>query len=437
MMLGLLIYGYCTGTCSSRRIERATYDSVAFRVIAAGSHPHFTRISDFRKQHLGSFKGLFLQILQVCQKAGLVKLGHVALDGTKMQGNASKHKAMSYERMGKAEQELKAEIEGLLIKAQAADDADDAQFGRGQREEDIPAELARRESRLARIQHAKAQLEAEAKKTRADELLAQAKHQVESANQRNTSTAKEAQLTKAVVSLETAERLHAEAFAGDDKDDHPTGGGKTPEGLGTHRVPADSEGAPEGRAQYNFTDPDSRLQKGHGMYLQGYNCQVAVDAANHVIVAQAVSNNSPDNHNLAPMLDEVVQNCGRSPAVATADTGYWNASVLEQTAHLESEIYIALGREKATQNSPSKALSGARAVMHEKLTSAEGKAIYARRKAIVEPVHGNIKESQRYRRFLLRGLGKVAGEFSLLTTCHNLLKLFRSGCSPQVALSAA
>lgn len=437
MMLGLLIYGYCTGICSSRRIERATYDSVAFRVIAAGCHPHFTRISDFRKRHLGTFKDLFLQVLQLCQKAGLVKLGHVALDGTKIQGNASKHKAMSYERMGKAEQELKTEIEGLLMKAQAADDADDVQFGPGQREEDIPAELARRESRLARIQQAKAQLEAEAKKTRADELLAQAEQQIESAQQRKTTTAKDTQLTKAVVSLETAERLHAQAFESNDDDDHPTGGSKTPEGLGTHRVPADAEGAPEGRAQHNFTDPDSRLQKGHGMYLQGYNCQVAADATNHVIVAQGVSNNSPDNHNLAPMLDEVVRNCGRAPDVVTADTGYWNASVLEQTAHLGSDIYIALGREKASANPPTKPIDGARAVMREKLTSAKGKAIYARRKAIVEPVHGNIKESQRYRRFLLRGMEKVAGEFSLLTTCHNLLKLFRSGCFPQVVGSVA
>jgi transposase len=296
MMLGLLIYGYCTGTCSSRRIERATYDNVAFRVIAAGAHPHFTRIADFRRQHLAAFKGLFLQVLLLCQKAGVVKLGHVALDGTKIQGNASKHKAMSYERMGKAEAELKAEIDGLLAKAQAADAADDLRLGRGGREEDVPAELARREDRLARIQEAKAQLEAEAKHTRANELLDEAEQHIRSAQNRSSSQAKEAAMTKAVVAMEAAQKLHEQAFSSDDDDDYPTGGSKTPEGLTTHRVPADHEGAPQARAQYNFTDPDSRLQKSQGHYLQGYNCQVAADSAHHIIVAQAVSNNAPDSH---------------------------------------------------------------------------------------------------------------------------------------------
>jgi IS5 family transposase len=202
-------------------------------------------------------------------------------------------------------------------------------------------------------------------------------------------------------------------------------------------VPADAEGAPQPHAQYNFTDPESRIQKGNGTFLQGYNCQVAADAAYHVIVAQAVSNNAPDNHNLAPMLDEVVRNCGRAPDVVTADTGYWNASVLDQTDHLESDIYIALGREKGANKEQAQELSGARAVMCAKLTSKEGKGIYARRKAIVEPVHGNIKESQRYRRFLLRGMEKVAAEFALLATCHNLLKLFRYGTPVQSAFKAA
>jgi transposase len=438
MMLGLLIYGYCTGTCSSRRIEGATYDNVAFRVIAAGAHPHFTRIADFRKQHLKAFKGLFLQVLLLCQKAGLVKLGHVALDGTKIQGNASKHKAMTYERMGKAEKELKAEIEALLAKAQSADDAEDAQHGQGKSEEDVPAELARRQSRLARIQQAKTMLEAEAKKTRADELLTDAEKQIRSAKERKTDKTKDAQMMKAVVSIETAQELHSQAFESDDDDDHPTGGIKTAEGLLTHRVPADADGAPQGNAQYNFTDPNSRIQKSNGTFLQGYNCQVAVDSAHQVIVAQAVTNNAPDNHNMAPMLDELVRNCGEAPDVVTADTGYWNAAVLHDTAHFKSDIYIALGREKKLRDpAPTEDPEGPRALMRKKLNSAEGKAIYARRKAIVEPVHGNIKESQRYRRFLLRGMQSVAAEFSLLATGHNLLKLFRSGIPFRSVLAAA
>jgi transposase len=437
MMLGLLIYGYCTGTCSSRRIERATYDNVAFRVIAAGSHPHFTRIADFRRQHLAAFKGLFLQVLQLCQKAGLVKLGHVALDGTKIQGNSSKHKAMSYERMGKAEAELKAEIDGLLAKAQAADAAEDLQFGSGKHEEDIPAELARRQERLARIQHAKAQLEAEAKHTRANELLDEAERHLESSQGRSSAEAKQAAMTKAVVAMETAQELHEQAFDGDGHDDPPTGGSKTPEGLKTHRVPANPDGSPQPRAQYNFTDPDSRLQKSQGHYLQGYNCQVAADSGHHIIVAQAVSNNAADSHNLAPMLDAVVENCGRAPEVVTADTGYWNASVLDETAHVNSDIYIALARERSGASPKSSTPSAARVVMRDKLATAEGKTIYARRKAIVEPVHGNLKESQGCRRFLLRGLQKVAAEFSLVTTCHNLLKLFRSGPTPGLLSMAA
>jgi transposase len=438
MMLGLLIYGYCVGTCSSRRIERATYDNIAFRVIAAGSHPHFTRISDFRKRHLRALKGIFLQVLQLCQKAGLVKLGHVALDGTKMQGNASKHKAMSYERMCKTERELKQEIEALLSQAAQLDEAEDAEHGRGQQEQDIPAELVRREERLARIAAAKAILESEAKKTRAEALLDQAENRIKSAQGHDVAKVKSAQMTAAAACLDKAKKLGEEVFNDDDDGAPPTGGNKTPEGLPTHRIPADATGAPQGKAQYNFTDPDSRIQKSNGTFLQGYNCQVAVDSAHQVIVAQAITNHAADNHNMAPMLDELVRNCGEAPDVVTADTGYWNASVLKDTAHLKSDIYIALGREKKSGESASdEAPAGARALMRKKLHTKQGKAIYARRKAIVEPVHGNIKESQRYRRFLLRGMECVAAEFSLLTTGHNLLKLFRSGIPLQSILAAA
>jgi transposase len=438
MMLGLLIYGYCVGTCSSRRIEQATYDNIAFRVIAAGSHPHFTRISDFRKRHLRALKGIFLQVLKLCQKAGLVKLGHVALDGTKIQGNASKHKAMSYERMGKTEQDLKKEIDALLAQAQRADDAEDAEHGRGQQKQDIPAELARREERLARIEAAKAALEAEAKKTRAEELLDQAGNRIKSAKEHDAESVKSTQMTVAAACLDKAQKLRKEILDDHNDDiDPPTGGDKTPEGLLTHRVPADADGLPKSKAQYNFTDPDSRIQKSNGAFLQGYNCQAAVDSAHQIIVAQAVTNNAADNYNLAPMLDELVRNCGAEPDVVTADTGYWNASVLRDTEHLKSDIYIALGREsKAAKAPPTNAPGGARALMRRKLDSEQGKAIYARRKAIVEPVHGNIKESQRYRRFLLRGMQAVAAEFSLLTAGHNLLKLFRSGIPLHAVLAA-
>jgi len=365
MMTALLLYAYCVGVYSSRRIERATYEDVAFRVISGGEHPHFTRIAAFRRRHLDAFAGIFVQSIEVCREAGMVSLGLVAIDGTKMQGNASKHKAMSYERMGEQEQRLRVEIESLLQRAEEADQSEDNRFGASQQEEDLPEELRRREGRLEKRR--------------------------------------------------------------DDDDEPPSHTGDSTAGLPTHRIKATPEGKPHPKAQYNFTDPESRIQESGGVFLQGYNCQAVVDADSQVIVAQGVTNLAPDNGQLVPMLDQVSQTCGRAPQKGLGDAGYWapdNPTACEQR---DIDIYISTRRARHG-NSPADPFDGdsPRATMEAKLSTSEARALYASRKAIVEPVFGQIKEVRGFRRFLLRGMRKVAGEWSMLTATHNLLKLFRN-----------
>ena len=422
MMLGLLIYGYCTGVFSSRRIQRATYEDVAFRVLAGGSQPFHTTISDFRRDHLGAFKGLFLQVLRMCQEAGLVKLGHVALDGTKVQGNASKHKAMSYGHMKKTEEKLKAEIDELLNQAKDMDTAEDTRLGVGCQEQDLPSELARRESRLAKIAEAKAALEAEARRTRAEHLASLACEQAALAAQSEHQADADAALKKATKHIKEAERI---ASSGPDDGPPASGGNLTEDGLITHRAPATAEGLPTDAAQRNFTDPDSRIMKSADGYVQGYNCQQAVDGEHQIIVAQGVTNQGTDNHNLKPMLEQVRDNLGSVPTATTADTGYWNAEVMQQADALGATVYVALGREK--KQGETGTTTPVRQAMAERLASPEGTNVYRQRKFVVEPVHGQIKEARGFRRFHLRGLEKAGAEWSLVCLGHNLLKLFRYG----------
>src|SRR5271157_3039200 len=268
MMMRVLLYGYCIGSYSSRKIEAKTYEDIAFRYLAADEHPDHSTLAEFRKRHLEALAGLFCQALQLCEKAGLVKLGHVAIDGSKIQGNASKHKAMSYERMSEAEKKLQAEVEALLRRAEAVDAAEDEQYGKDQAGDELPAELARRESRLAKIRAAKAELEAEARQ-KAEEKQAAAEVQIE---QRR-------------------------------------------------------EQVPDPKAQRNFTDPESRIMPDgshKGSFVQGYNAQLAVDGKAQVIVAAEVTQQSNDQQQLVPMLEQVKQNVGAQPQAVSADAGYWN-----------------------------------------------------------------------------------------------------------------
>jgi transposase len=422
MMTALLLYAYIVGVFSSRRIERATYEDVAFRVLTAGQHPDFTVIADFRRRHINAFANIFQQTVALCQRAGMVKLGLVALDGTKMQGNASKHRAMSFERMQEQEKRLEGEIQELLQRSENADRADDERFGAGQREEDLPTELRRREGRLERIRAAKRALEEEARHARVEKLQQQAAAQDAKATQEEDPAERKRATTRADKSRAPAAEL-AEHF---DDDEPPSSMGTTSSGLETHRIKTTPEGAPDPKAQRSFTDPDSRIQESGGSFLQGYNCQAVVDAEAQVIVAQGVTNQPPDNHHLEPMLEQAAANLGRLPTAAVADAGYWTP---DNAAYGEThgvDLYISTRRARRGRPPPAPPLDDSpRSRMTRKLLSDAGRALYKRRKAIVEPVFGQIKEARGFRRFLMRGLRKVGGEWAMLAATHNLLKLFR------------
>jgi len=402
MMVRLLIYAYCRGVPGSRRIERATYEDVAFRYLAADQHPDHDTIADFRKEHLANLAQLFVQVLKLCQQAGLVKLGHVALDGTKVKANASKHKAMSYERLGETEKRLEAEVQALLVEAARIDAEEDGKYGKGKRGDELPEELARRESRLGKIREAKAALEEEAR---------------EAAKQ------KQAEVKARLRERERQEEERGRKF-----------GGRPPQA-------ADPEQAkPEPKAQRNFTDPDSRIMKDGATkeFVQGYNAQAAVDSQAQVIVAASVTQEANDKKQLVPMLEQVEVMTGSKPEQATADAGYFSGPSVTDPKLEGINLLVAPDRQKhgeevpgATEPPPPEA--GLAERMREKLRTVEGRAVYKMRKAVVEPVFGQIKEARGFRKFLLRGLEKVQAEWKLICATHNLLKLFQSGWSPQSA----
>ena len=435
MMVALLVYGYCAGVFSSRRIARATHEDVAFRVIAGGEHPHFTTVNQFRLTHREALAKLFVQVLRLCKKAGLVKLGHVAFDGSKVAANASKHKAMSYKRMQEEERRLEAEVRALLAKADEADAREDAQYGVGKAPEDLPEELRRREARLSRIREAKVALEQEAAEARAEELRELASVQREKANDASVDPAER---QRAAMRAEKTEEK-ARELTGEDSDDDGPGGGSATGELPHHRVAAEPDGTPKPRAQRNFTDPDSRIMVKGRDVLQGYNAQAAVDAECQIIVAAAVTNQPPDQEHLAPMLDLVIANCGEAPGIATADNGYLSRENVAVCAAYAVDAYIATGRDPAKAADASQhptPAQQARAAMAAKLATPEGKAIYARRKCIVEPAFGQIKQARGFRRFSFRGLAGVRAEWSFVCATHNLLKLFRHAGWGGVAASA-
>ncbi|MFM2418137.1 MAG: hypothetical protein RL385_2860 [Pseudomonadota bacterium] len=335
MMVALLLYGYCTGVFSSRKLEEATHVDVAFRVLCANHQPHFTTTNGFRRVHRSALADLFVQVLKLCQRAGLVKLGQVAIDGTKMQANASKHKAMSHVRMEAEEKRLRAEIERLLASADDADAREDAEYGPGQRAFELPEELKRREGRLAKIREAKAALEQKAREQRANELRTQAKVREQAAKILPEKAAK-GETTKAEHAREKARELD-----GRDESLEPAQGE-----LPWRTMEVETDGSPKPSSQRNFTDSESSIMLGRHGFIQAYNCQAAVDGAHQIIVAADATNQSTDNALLPRMTGQVVGNLGVLPKVVLADTGYWNPNAVEHVSSLGVEVLVAVRRDK-------------------------------------------------------------------------------------------
>jgi transposase len=406
MMVTLLVYAYCVGVCSSRKIAAACDRNLAFRAIVGDDPPDFRTISDFRKLHAAAFRPLFLEILRLAGELGMVKLGNLSTDGTKMRANASRHKAMSYGYMNKEINRLEAEIDQLLKQAEELDAEQDAALG-SRRGDELPDELQRREQRLAKIREAKARLEAEAQ-ARAEEEQ----------------------------SRRDEERARRE-------DEGRRRRGKEP-------APVDPN--PADKAQTNFTDPKSKIMKQSNKgFDYSYNAQAVVDSAEQIIVAAETTDAANDKQQAVPMAEAALDNLkaagiqrpqGADGTVAaipnTADSGYFSEEAVEETEKLGMDPHFAVGRQKhreAPAPPPAKvpsAESSAKEKMQHKLCSATGRALYAARKHIVEPVFGQIKSARGIRGFLLRGLEKVSAEWQLICLTHNLLKIWRRSSSAGV-----
>jgi len=383
LMTALLLHGYASGIYSSRRIAKAAVERADFMMIVAGDPPDFRTISEFRRRHLAALAALFVQVLKLAEKAGLVKLGHVALDGTKIKANASKHKAMSYARMKEREAELAAEVDRWLKAAEAADAEEDKRYG-SKRGDEMPAWVADKQKRLEKIRAAKAALEAEAKAAAAEE-------------QRRQQKAEDKRIAE----------------------------GRKKSG----RTPAPPKAEPDGKAQRNFTDPQSRILKTKDGYIQGYNAQAAVDATAQIIVAHTLTNNGSDQGHFSPLLDAIKANLKRNADEVSADAGYCSAANLRALGRRRIRGYIATGRQKHGSKSAS-AKRPARpgsllARMTTRLRHAGHRSRYRLRKQVVEPVFGQIKQARGFRQFLLRGIDKVKAEWAMICTAHNLTKLAR------------
>lgn len=380
MMTALLLNGYASGLYSSRRIARATVERADFMMIVAGDPPDFRTISEFRRRHLKALAALFVQVLRLAETAGLVKLGHVALDGTKVRANASKHKAMSYQRMKKREAELKAAVERWLEAAEAADQEEDRLYG-DKRGDEMPDWVADKQKRLGKIRAAKAALEAQA---------------------------------KAAAQAETRRRAEAEEK-------------RIAEGRKNNgRRPSPPKSEPDGKAQRNFTDPESRILKTKDGYIQGYNAQAAVDGAAQIIVAHSLTASMSDHDQLVPLIDGITDNLGRNPKEASADSGYLSEANLAALAERGISAYLATGRAKHPAQGKRTITAPLTKAMRDKLKRAGWRSRYRLRKQIVEPVFGQIKQARGFRQFLLRGVEKVKAEWALICTAHNLTKLARA-----------
>src|SRR5271157_4222265 len=373
MMTKVLVYGYCVGVYSARKIQQRLIEDVAFRVLAAGNAPDFRTIADFRKQHLEVLKGLFEQVLKMALELGAMKLGRVALDGSKVKANASKHKAMSYERMQEQEKAIKEQVKELLARAEAADAEEDERYGKERAGDELPEELQRRETRLKRIREAKRALEERAREK----------------------AKKESQQGQAV-----------------------------------------EEARPKAKDQYNFTDPESRIMPSSSEgFVQAYNAQIVVEPELQLIVGQAVTQAGNDKEQVAPMMAAVETQAGQRPEAVIADSGYCSEKNLEDLASEQQperriEAFIATERQKHGERrvcARGPLPKGATRVerMKRKLLRKAGAAIYAARKGIVEPVFGQIKQARGFRRFSLRGFEKVQAEWALVCATHNILKMYR------------
>jgi len=384
MMLVLLIYAYSQGVFSSRKIMKRCETDAAFRVIVGEDIPNFRRIAEFRTRHLQHLETLFLEVLMLCQKSGLLKVGRLSLDGTKIKANASRNKAMSYDRMAPEIEKLQAEIEALMDKAEGADATEDDQFG-DLADDEIPDELKRRESRLAKIKEAKEALEEAAKKKAQDHV----------------------------------DKMEAEGR--------------------NHRTNPD-EAVPDPKAQRNFTDPESKIMKTSNKGFDQCGNAQAVANEQQIIVAADVTDQANDVRQTIPMIDQTVKNLDaagveENVVAFTADTGYFSEENMEAVDSNEriDDAFIATGRQKhsdpvpeSPKGRPPKGLS-AKEKMARRNRTKKGRTEYARRKVIIEPVFGQIKESLGFRNFRLRGLEKMKGEWKFVCLTHNLLKLFRSG----------
>jgi len=377
MMVALLLYGYSRGIYSSRQLARACEERVDVMAVTGLNRPDFRTIADFRKRHLAALSDLFVQVLRLCRAAGLVQFGHVAVDGTKLKANASRHKAMSYARMKITEQALAAEVDAWLVQADQADAAEDHEHGSDQRGDEMPAWMADKQRRLEAIRAAKAALEAEA----------------------------------------------ADPPDPDDESGPGASSGMRWQG----RVLCGEDGGPPDRAQRNFTDPDSRILPTRDGFVQGYNGQIAVDAAHQVIVAHRLVTNSADYRALIPLLDGMHAHLGRKPREVSGDAGFATEANLAELKERRIKGYLppgrarhgeahAAGRRKLTE----KPLMSA---MAQTLKRAGRKSRYRLRKQVVEPVFGQIKQARGFRQFLLRGLDQVRAEWAMICTVHNLLKL--------------
>lgn len=376
MMVALLLYGYSRGVYSSRRLEQACEERVDFMAVTAMNQPNFRTIAEFRSRHLKALGELFVQVLKLCRSAGLVKLGHVALDGTKIQANASKHKAMSYQRMREAEAKLAAEVAAWFARAAAADAEEDRVHGPDRRGDEMPEWVANKQIRLERLRAAKAALEAEAKA---------------------------------------------------EPPEDGAGPGPSTGMMDRGRPKRAPDGGPPDKAQRNFTDPDSRIQPSKGGFIQGYNAQAAVDGEAQVIVAQHMTTNPADCPALEPLVCAIRRNLGCNPLEVSADAGYCSEANLESLARRRIAGYIAPGRDRHGMAAGSDArrikLGSRVAAMRTKLKRGGRRSRYRLRKQIVEPVFGQIKFARGFRQFLLRGFDKVKQEWAMLCTVHNLLKL--------------
>ena len=398
LMARLLLYGYCIGITSSRKIEQATYDSVAFRYLAADQHPDHDTLAFFRQEHVGALADLFVQALRLCQKAGLVKLGNVSIDGTKMKANASTRRSVKHERISEREEHWRAEVARLLSQAQQTDREEERRLSLDPAANQLPDELANAQKRLERLQQAKAELEQEAQ--------AELKAALE-----NYSPSK------------PGPRKKSEPTSQPPKDRRQRDKEKK------RRQRARKNAAAPSR-QYNFVDPDSRVMKDSGErgFVQAYNAQIAVDSQAQIIVAAELTQQPIDRQQLLPMVKSLRSTAQGVPTTITADAGYWDTSSLLDPAVNGIEMLVAPDSKPHLPGSPLPPCaphSQEAFRMREILATQEGKARYALRQTTVEPVFGQIKEARGIRRFRLRGLLNVTSEWKLICATHNLLKLFR------------